>query len=205
MNSGTTSSVQLNFCITPPAEVARQVADLAASLPTDDSLFKLDGHSRICHLTVFSGSFKSENAAEAIDRISALPAGAPIQLTAQGISSTRNCYLEIAYSKTIHLIAVQERVRQAVADLVLYPSEIDSADLDKGEMTSVMRYGYKLFGDMYRPHITLAAYNPGGLSVLPIPQIRGFDEYTFTAHEMAVAENDSMGCVTSILKHLHVI
>lgn len=196
-------TIKLNFCLIPSGPVAKEIIELAERLPKHDQRFCVDGVSRVPHLTSFMGNFSLAAVDEIIDRLSQLPPSRPLQLKAYGLTISANQYAEIGYNRTADLERLQSSVATAIAGLRVSDSAAPDPGMSEIEADNQKAYGYKLFGDEYRPHVTLAAYGVGCEIVMP-PE-KSFYHLDFLAESLYVAESDHLGSVTRIVRRIPLL
>jgi hypothetical protein len=190
---GTDRSIRLNVCLLPPQEVATELVRIASQLTLTSQLFRIDGKNRLPHLTLFMATFPQRSMDEVLKRLTNLTEKIPIECSAHGIMVTIGNYVEVGYVRTWKLQAMQEIVTSRIASMRLPESGIVDKNMTPLEVVSSKAHGYKLFGEAFRPHVTLAAYDDCDRITLPF--LKTFDSYGFTIESLVVAESDQFGSV----------
>lgn len=188
----------MNVCILPPPEISSLVVGLAESLDDSDLLFSVDGRTRLPHLTVLMHRIKPDLIPQYITSIRSISALTPFECVAYGLTLSANGYVEIGFNRSGALEKLQRSVYEAVSDLWFTGIDADDSSLSTLERANERKYGYKLFGDLYRPHITLGAYGRKQ-SDLELPYLSEFSRFNFHANKVTIAESDSYGAVVKIL------
>jgi len=193
------STIRLNICMTPPSETVKEVVKLAESLPRQGQRFRVDGRTRHPHLTSFMGTFDSVRLDELLTRLKSLPKVGPLRCNAYGLTISSNYYVEIGYNRNPELDALQVAVAAAIAGMREAGGQVD-VGMSELEIANQQTYGYKLFGEAYRPHITLAAYEECREMTFPAPST--FYHLDFSVNELTIAESDHFGSVIRIIENL---
>lgn len=197
-----TDTLRVNICITPPLGTAREIVALANRLPESGQHFKVDGETRHPHLTSFMGLFSVNQVDELLHRLDSLPKAGRISCSAYGLTVSSNYYFELGYNRTPELDKLQWSVAAAIAALRATDRSRPDPGMSKLETSNRSLYGYKLFGDAYRPHITLASYRER--KELYVPTEKSFYQFDFAAQQLTVAESDNFGSVVRILDKIRL-
>lgn len=195
-------TIRLNICLTPPTHTAKEIVALAERLPETEQHFRVDGEKRHPHITAFMGVFAAARVDEIIDRLQHLPGIRPLHCSAYGVTVSSNRYVEIGYNRSADLDILQSSAATAIAGLRMPTADsCDDPGMSELEASNQFAYGYKLFGQSFRPHITLAAYR-GSTEAILIPITKSFYHLDFVADEITIAQSDDFGSVTRIIERI---
>lgn len=190
-------TTNINICLMPPPDVALSLVKLAGQLPASGRRFVVDGDIRLPHLTLFSAAFPLEDREELLARLARLPRRSSLECISFGVSLTANGYVEVGYNRTTALEELQVAIAATIGGLQAVSDGGSGEFMSEAERTSSHAYGHKLFGDPFRPHVTLGAFEPSGEVSLPLQE--GFDEFNFIAECLFIGEADGFGAVTGIV------
>ncbi|MEV0339455.1 hypothetical protein AB0H49_10545 [Nocardia sp. NPDC050713] len=184
----------------PDAHTADKILDLAQSLNAAGQLFHVDGTSRHPHLTIFMSQFATTNIDSYLDHLNRLSIEGPVHASAFGLTLSANGYLEIGYNKSTILESLQRRVAEVANGLWTPSGDPEESGASELENRYERTAGYKLFGDLYRPHITLAAY--ARVPELTFPPLRDFRAFDFRFDELVVGRTDQYGSVIAVIDRI---
>lgn len=200
------NSTIINVCVIPSAEVGEECAAISQSLKSDNTLFVLGG-DKFAHMTTYMARFTDdqiENVVGGVER--ALQTIAPFRCEHTGYFMTEGNYLEVSYRKSPEFMKLHEVLIANVADYRINPGN----PYEEGYFTpytaqqqqNAAETGYDLARNLYRPHITLTRYKPGGLpETFPaFPEAK----LSFDIEKICVYKADDNGAVYELLKEFYM-
>jgi hypothetical protein len=111
------------------------------------------------------------------------------------LSLTEGGYVEVGYSKTETLIALQSQVAAGLVDLALPVNIPAHVTPSMNQRDNIARYKYELMGDSFRPHVTLGRLVPEGkVTLWPFK----LPEFSFWPTHLVVGEADEQGSMRRI-------
>lgn len=195
----TNRTVTINVCAVPPDPISERIIALAANLERTDLLFRVDGTTRLPHLTILMSVSTSDRVESYIRSIQELALHGPVPCTANGLRISSNSYVEISYNRSSSLERFQDTVAtKAASKIRTVPIGGDESLLTPEELLNERRHGYKLYGDLYRPHVTLGAYAYAA-RVVQLPLLPNFMDFDFMVKELVIGISDEYGALVEVL------
>jgi hypothetical protein len=158
-----TESLLLNVAIIPPDHVIDEAIELSKKTYALGGLFELNRTTRFPHVTIFMARF-SRSKIDAVREILAtmLPTLEEEALSHCGYHMSANKYYEISYAKTPELERTQEMIARELRELRYAPGnpviEDYFGEYSGDTKESAEEWGYDLFANLYRPHLTLTRF-----------------------------------------------
>jgi hypothetical protein len=147
-------------------------------------------------MTLYMGEFPPSCVKDAISKVRDTDLGVSVgECSAASLSLTEGGYIEVGYSKTVTLIALQARVAAGLVDLALPVAIPLHVTPSANQRDNIVRYKYELMGDSFRPHITLGRLAPEGrMSLWPLK----LPEFSFWPTHLVIGEADEQGSMREI-------
>jgi hypothetical protein len=191
--------VRVNVCAEPSGNARSNLVRLAKSFAGSGQIFAVDGATRLPHLTILMLNIEEHHREEYISRLRSSPVRGPINCTAYGITFSSNGFVEIGYNKSDELEDLQERTWQLASGLWC-PDLRDDEQQSPLEREYVSEFGYKLFDDLYRPHVTLAAYDR--LNRVSVPEVDDLSAFDFSFDQVSVGLSDQFGSLVRVVDRI---
>jgi 2'-5' RNA ligase len=185
--------LRLNFALVPPAVAEANLVQAASQIAADSvRSFAIDGTVRRAHLTIFMTHVTNAASAEGMHRalVDVRRDYQAEELRAVAFSVSANGYVEVAYEKSDGLIRLQAALVAALPQRA-ETRVVGESHLSHGERANLRCFGYEFVGDQFRPHVTLARFDPRArISVPPLDRAA----LSFTAERLTLLVADEEGC-----------
>jgi len=197
-------SLLLNVAIIPPDRVSREAIDLSSKTHALGGIFELDRATRFPHMTIYMARFPRSAVNAAQKELSNLvPSLKEEILEHSGYYVTPIKYYEISYRKTPGLEKLQEMIARKLRGLRYAPEnpEIENyfGDYTGDTKENVEKWGYDLFGSLYRPHVTLTRL-PSETRIDSLGQLpRSLDDLSFSLSGIGLFQADDMGAARELI------
>lgn len=207
MNHAPEDTVILNLHVVPDRHVGEIARAISEDLPRENQLFYLD-KGKFPHMTVYMARFPKANIPAVAAKIRELLAShQPISFVQDienkdgGFFATGGNYVEVSYKLTNDVRTLQQEIAKAVAELCWHKQanqepieESYYAPYTDEQKRNVRETGYDLFGQLFRPHITLSRYEDAA-SIPPLDNLHLGEPLNFDCTEMALYIADENGAV----------
>jgi hypothetical protein len=117
---------------------------------------------------------------------------------------TQGNYYEISYHRSKDFLSAQKFIGNSVAPFRYRPGrplvEPFFEPYSSRQKKNAEMWGYDLFGDLFRPHITLTRFAPGHQIARP----ESAADLSFLVERVALLRADEDGAATNVIDHVRI-
>jgi 2'-5' RNA ligase len=194
------SSLLVNVAIIPPTTVGSAVCNFSGEIRPRGGEFVVDGLMRHPHLTLFLARVAKETPEEISDRLSQLLSSfRPFRAKHTGFFLTDDRFYEASYRRDESIFTLHKSVLGLIAPY-RYSHDFPRREEFFGKYSqeqkkNVLKFGYDLAGDLFRPHITITRLKKGSVE----PSLASDADLSFKVSQIGLFVADDFGAARSLV------